>query len=528
MDRLPDGANGLREVLHAVHLGNVARLEVNFRNPAIVTGDESEENLGQESAFLWPQPAHDSEINRGEPALPVDEEVPLMHVGVEEAVANRMSQEGLDDDASKLRQIEPRAGERRQIRQVQSVDPFDREDVLGGAIPVYGGHPEVCVITRVFRVLGGSRGLEPEVHLHLHCARQRFDDIVEAKSASLGRVPLSDPGCEVHIPKIAAEASFDAWPKDLDRDVAVSIARLHLGPMDLSYRSGRDRLPDLGEKVRHGNAERSLYGRERLLLRERRNPVLQFLQFLCGVRADDVRARGEELPEFDVGRPQPRHGAREPFLVVAGVPPRQKLGEAERHPGGGRQNAGIDVDEHAFARQNPTGMGETRDVTESSEHDVATSELPAGMDGHDATRQLCVACPAEAGGCDLISECVRGGELGYRFDQIAVRLAVAGDGLAHCRDGRERVRAIRGVQQRHVHVGEFEAQETASPLQDAKRLGQSLFTARHVPDAEGDRVGVEGLVRERQALPRWPPRNPPCPRGGASGRAPRLPRALPR
>jgi hypothetical protein len=89
-------------------------------------------------------------------------------------------------------------------------------------------------------------------------------------------------------------------------------------------------------------------------------------------------------------------------------------------------------------------------------------------------------------------------ELRNRFDQIAVRLAVAGNGLSHRRDSRERIRPICRVQQRHVDVREFEAEETSPSLEDAKRLGQRLSPPWHVPDAKGDRVGVKGLVRERQ------------------------------
>ena len=43
--------------------------------------------LGEEQPLLRPEPAHDAEIDRDQPALRVDEQIARMHVGVKEAVA---------------------------------------------------------------------------------------------------------------------------------------------------------------------------------------------------------------------------------------------------------------------------------------------------------------------------------------------------------------------------------------------------------------------------------------------------------
>ena len=47
---------------------------------------------------------------------------------------------------------------------------------------------------------------------------------------------------------------------------------------------------------------------------------------------------------------------------------------------------------------------------------------------------------------------------------------------------------------------ELEAQEAAAPLQHPKGLAQRLLDARHIADAEGDRIGVELRVGKRQRL----------------------------
>jgi aminobutyraldehyde dehydrogenase len=55
------------------------------------------ENLGEETALFGPKPSHDAEIDGNDAALGVDEQIARMHVGMEEAVAQRVSEERLDE-----------------------------------------------------------------------------------------------------------------------------------------------------------------------------------------------------------------------------------------------------------------------------------------------------------------------------------------------------------------------------------------------------------------------------------------------
>ena len=69
---------------------------MDFRDAAVVAADEAVEDFGEEPPLLAAEPAHDAEIDRDDAPLGVDEEIALMHVGVEEAVAQRVAQERLD------------------------------------------------------------------------------------------------------------------------------------------------------------------------------------------------------------------------------------------------------------------------------------------------------------------------------------------------------------------------------------------------------------------------------------------------
>ncbi len=60
---------------------------MHLRDAQIVAADEAIEDFRQEPPLGAPEPAHDAEIERDDAAFRVDQEIALMHVGVEEAVA---------------------------------------------------------------------------------------------------------------------------------------------------------------------------------------------------------------------------------------------------------------------------------------------------------------------------------------------------------------------------------------------------------------------------------------------------------
>ena len=65
-----------------------------------------QQNLGEEAPLLQAEPSHDAEIDRDEAALIVEEQIAGMHVGVEEAVAQRVAQETLDHLAAEVLEID--------------------------------------------------------------------------------------------------------------------------------------------------------------------------------------------------------------------------------------------------------------------------------------------------------------------------------------------------------------------------------------------------------------------------------------
>ncbi len=187
VDRLADGADRLREALNRMVRRHIAGLEMHFGGAAIIAGDEAEQDLGQEAALLRPEPSHDAEVDRDQPAGVVDEQIAGMHVGVEEAVAQRVAQEGLDHRARELLEIEPLGLEPGAIGERGRLDPFEREHVARGEVPIDRRHAEIRIVPGVVRHLRERGRLEPQIHLDRDRAARAFDHLHQPQPARFGR-----------------------------------------------------------------------------------------------------------------------------------------------------------------------------------------------------------------------------------------------------------------------------------------------------------------------------------------------------
>ncbi|MNL56598.1 hypothetical protein D3C87_1801020 [compost metagenome] len=96
MYRFADGADRLGEAGGIVMRRHVASLEMHVGNALVIAGDEAEQDFGKEAALFLAEAANDAHVDGDDMAGVVDEQVALVHVGMEEAVAQRVPQERLD------------------------------------------------------------------------------------------------------------------------------------------------------------------------------------------------------------------------------------------------------------------------------------------------------------------------------------------------------------------------------------------------------------------------------------------------
>src|SRR5947209_15235781 len=123
MDRLADRAQRLREILHRVSRRYVARLVMHFGDAQIIARDEAVEDFGEEAPLLDAEAAHNTEIDGDEPSVTVGEQIALVHVGMKEAVAQRVAQKRLQDGGAERRQVVARRLPTRNVGERNALDP---------------------------------------------------------------------------------------------------------------------------------------------------------------------------------------------------------------------------------------------------------------------------------------------------------------------------------------------------------------------------------------------------------------------
>ena len=180
---------------------------MDFRHPPVVAANEAVEDLGEEPPLLAAEPPHDAEIDRDDTPLGVDEEIALVHVGVEEAVAQRVAQERLDQGPAELGRVEAEFGEPRGIAERRPVDPFHRQRCAGRAVPIDLRRAEPGIVGKVFGELGSRRRFEPEVHLDRDAARQRLDHFDQAQPAQPRLEPLGAARGVEHVGEVARKSA---------------------------------------------------------------------------------------------------------------------------------------------------------------------------------------------------------------------------------------------------------------------------------------------------------------------------------
>jgi hypothetical protein len=325
--------------------------------------------------FLLPQPAHDAEVDRDQFAGVVDEEIAGMHVGVEEAVAQRLAQKGLNHRAGEAREVEALGLEPGAVGERRGLDPFEREHVARGAVPVDRGHAEIGIVLGVLGHFRERGRLEAQIHLDRDRAAQRLHYLDEPQPARfrgqlLGGARGEDEGVEIDL-----EAPLDARPQHLHRHRAAAAIGCDRGAMYLRDRSGRHRRPERGEQLADRLAQRGFDGALGLDLRERRHLVLQRLEIARQADADHVRPRGQELAELHIaGAEAGERGRQAVRRHAAGWPldqPRHAHGGTRRR----RQQRGVDAAENALACTHETGVAETDEMGDGVDHGGAARSV---------------------------------------------------------------------------------------------------------------------------------------------------------
>ena len=305
--------------------------------------------------------------------------------------------------------LRPSAGRSRPLRlergavvERRAVDPFQREHLARGAVPVHRGHAEVGVVARVLRHLGERGRLQPEIHFHRHRAGERRHRLDRAQPLRFEREAFRlARGVEEGV-EIGFEAALDVGPQDFHRHRLVDAVLRDLRPMHLRDRGGGDGGSEAGIDVRHRLAERGGDHGFRLALRKRRHLVLQAFEIARDRLADHVGPGGHELAELDVSRPELGQRGREPARAVFRRGAFEQAGERDCRLGRQRQGARVDQREHALAREHEAGAREAGEMGEGGDHNFqpeCSATTPAVMVVNETRRKPAASIIfAKAGG----------------------------------------------------------------------------------------------------------------------------------
>ena len=367
-DRFADRAHGRFQFVDARVYGHPARVDVQPRDPVVVALEEREEVLGEVVLVARVERAHDAEVDRRVDRafgiLRLHEDVPGVHVGVEEVVAEHLGEEDLHAVFREYPDVDVAPAQLVHVVDEHAVDAFHDHHVGTAVVPVHLRHVEQLRPREIALELRRVRRLAHEVELVDDRALVLAHDLDRTQAMAFARIIASEVREDVHDLEVALDPLAHAGTHDLDDDF---LARAQPRRVHLSDRGGGERL--VVEAVEHllgGPAIGALDDEFRVLYRERRHAVLQLGELVRDVGRQQVAPRGQGLAELDEDRAELLEREPDPFTARAALAPLEPRGgrqverESQRAKQVGRENELVEVvpDEHALDVQETGGDAE--------------------------------------------------------------------------------------------------------------------------------------------------------------------------
>ena len=341
--RLADRAQRLGEGLDRMFRRHVSGLEMHPADAVIVAAQEAPQDLRQIAPLGRTQPPDDAEIDRRQLGRRMAEQIPLMQVGVEGPVVQRLGQEGPHHIVGQGVAVQPRLVGGGRIGHGHARGPFQRQDPLADPVPDHRrrGHMAARRDVPVHDVLelGGGGGLQPHVQLQPQGAGDGLDEGQGLQPPRQRHETHGDPRRQPHRIQSLGHPALDAGAQHLDRHLA---AVGQPGRMRLGQRRGGHRRTEIGEQALDRPAQRPFDLAPRLIDREGFQRVLQPTQIAREFQPENVGPGGQHLSQFDGHRPemferlaQPLAGpAVAPFLAGEGVQQMRQPANPHRQQGG--------------------------------------------------------------------------------------------------------------------------------------------------------------------------------------------------
>ena len=340
---------------------------MNLGDAAVIARGQAIEDFGEPVARLPVDPPHDPEIDRRDRPVGLHEQIALVHVGVKEALGDRLAQEGVDEVRRQGLHVVPRGDQLVAVRNLDALNPIERHHAIRGAVPVDRGHFIGGHRRHRIAELRGRGGFAPQVEFAQRPAAEVRDHLPRAEPARLAAERFEMRGGPFIGFDVARELLVDAGTADLHRDLA-AIGRHRA--MDLRDRSRADGLAvEFAVEAFERDFESLLDFLPDTLERDRSERILQGEQVARRLLADEVGARRERLAELD------RRGADR--LEGRGIIGHRGLDRPEARdpaqtldPGRGLRRA-LDPAQRAVAREDTAPLQQAGDMGDGSGHSAA-------------------------------------------------------------------------------------------------------------------------------------------------------------
>jgi hypothetical protein len=196
-----------------------AGFDVGLGHALVVAPEEGQEVLRQVILVEVVQGADDAEVERDVAAeglgLDRHQDVPGVHIGVEEAVAEHLGEEDLDAIARQFFQVDAGGNQAVGLRDRDAVHALHHDHAAGAVIPVHLRHHQQVRAGEVAAQLAGLGRLAHQVEFVVQVFVELGHDFARLQAAAVGPHPFDQAGGHLHQRQVfvdRASSCRDAAP----------------------------------------------------------------------------------------------------------------------------------------------------------------------------------------------------------------------------------------------------------------------------------------------------------------------------
>src|SRR5258706_4375969 len=276
---------------------NPARLDMYFRDAPVIAPEKGEEVLREVVLVHLVERAHDAEVERDVAAVGRHQDVPRVHVGVKEPVAENLREENLDAGTRELRDLDAQRAQFTHLADRHADHALHDHDLGAAEVPEYFRHEQQRRVVEIAAQLAGVGRLAHQIEFVLQMPFELGHHFPGLEPAAVRPELLDKAGGDIEQRDVLDDDRRNSRTQNLDGDFESDGQH---GEMDLRHRSAGDchrieTFENLVDRQAVGAFQRAIG----LFDRERRHSVLQPGELISDIERDQIAPRRQHLAELD-------------------------------------------------------------------------------------------------------------------------------------------------------------------------------------------------------------------------------------